>query len=83
MSYVLTEHARDAMLKRGIQIEWLERTLATPQQRAPDHADPQLEHRLAAIPEFGDRVLRVIVNTRAVPERVITMFFDHRMRGKL
>jgi len=38
----------------------------------------ELEHRLAAIPEFGNRVLRVIVNTSAIPPRVITAYFDRR-----
>jgi hypothetical protein len=76
MRYTLTEHARDAIHKRGIAIEWLERALDTPQWRVPDELDAALEHRLAVIPEFGGRVLRVIVNTTAEPERVITAYFD-------
>jgi hypothetical protein len=35
--------------------------------------DPDLEHRLAAISEHENRVLRVIVNTKTNPERVVTM----------
>ena len=83
MNYALTERARDAMQKRGIRTEWLERTPAAPQARAPDEVDDELEHRLAAIPEFGNRVLRVIVNTSTLPERVVTVYFDRRMRGRL
>jgi uncharacterized DUF497 family protein len=87
MAYTLTEHAHDAMEKRGIAVEWLERTLVAPQRREPDKTDGQLEHRMAAIPEFGNRVLRVIVNTAVEPERVITMYFDRAarraMRGEL
>ncbi len=83
MTYMLTEHARDALQKRGIRVEWLERTLVAPQSCAPDEMDAELEHRLAVIPEFGNRVLRVIVNTRVDPERVITVYFDRRMRGAL
>jgi len=75
------------MAKRGIAVEWLERTLAAPQWCEADEVDGDLEHRLAAIPEFGNRVLRVIVNIQADPERVITMYFDrtvHRgIRGEL
>ncbi len=86
MAYTLTEHARDAMEKRGIAVEWLERTLTTPQWREPDKVDGALEHRLAVIPEFGNRVLRVIVNASADPERVVTMYFDRvarrAMRGE-
>ena len=83
MRYALTEHARDAMQKRGIHAEWLQRALAAPDRCVPDQVDADLEHRLAVIPEFGNRVLRVIVNTRVVPQRVITLFFDRRMRGRL
>lgn len=83
MNYTLTEHARDAMKRRGIRLEWLEQTLAAPQLRQPDEMDHELEHRLAVIPESGNRVLRVIVNTRVAPQRVITLYFDRRMRGAL
>ncbi len=83
MIYTLTQHARDAMEKRGIPVEWLERTLAAPQWREPDELDSDLEHRLAEIPENDHRVLRVIVNARVTPERVVTLYFDRKMRGRL
>ena len=34
-------------------------------------------------PEFGGRVLRVTVNTAVEPNRVVSVFFDRRMKGKL
>jgi len=83
MNYTLTRHARDALAKRKITTEWLERTLAGPQRIEPDAADPALEHRLAVIPEHGNRVLRVIVNRSDDPMRVVTVFFDRKMKGKL
>ena len=81
MTHTLTAHARDAMQRRGIQADWLERALLRPQRREPDALDADLEHRLLAIPEFGNRVLHVIVNVGAHPERVVTAFFDRRLRG--
>jgi hypothetical protein len=42
-----------------------------------------LEHRLGVIDEFGARVLRVVVNPSAVPLRIVTVYFDRRMKGKL
>jgi len=36
----------------------------------------------APIREFGDRVLRVMVNTRVAPWRVVSEFFDRPMEGK-
>jgi len=71
------------MDKRNIPVKWLERVLAMPQVSESDVIDPDLEHRLAAIPERENRVLRVIVNTKIIPERVVTMYFDRNMRGKL
>jgi len=78
MDYRLTEHARDALEKRQIAVAWVERVLARPKWTEPDPVDAALEHRLAAIPEFENRVLRVIVNTSAAPPRVITAYFDRR-----
>ncbi len=76
--YVLTKHAKEVMEKRQIQLEWVEHVLFAPELIEPDSIDPELEHRLAHIAEFGGRVLRVIVNTRAIPARVVTVFFDRR-----
>jgi len=56
----------------------VERVLEGPQWTEPDPVDAALEHRLDAIPEFGNRVLRVIVNIAATPPRVITAYFDRR-----
>ena len=83
MNYEMTEHAKDALAKRKILVEWLENALASPQRIEPDATDAALEHRLAVIPEHGNRVLRVVVNIQATPERVVTLFFDRKMKGKL
>ena len=61
------------MDKRNIPVKWLEQVLALPQVSEPDAVDPDLEHRLAAISVHENRVLRVIVNTKIIPERVVTM----------
>lgn len=83
MSFDLTQHARDALVKRAIPMEWLERVLSFPERTEPDATDAMLEHRLAVIPEHGDRVLRVIINPHANPIRVITLYFDRKMKGRL
>jgi hypothetical protein len=53
MEYTLTQHARNALTKRKITLEWLERTLANPTLIEPDLIDRTLERRLAAIAEHG------------------------------
>jgi hypothetical protein len=56
----------------------MERALTMPEAAEADPVDPDLEHRLARIPEFGNRVLRVIVNGKKTPPHVVTVFFDRR-----
>jgi hypothetical protein len=77
MNYELTEHARDALEKRHIALAWLERALDAPEATEADPVDPNLEHRLARVPEWGNHVLRVIVNGKTVPPRILA-FFDRR-----
>jgi hypothetical protein len=83
IDFQLTRHAEDALLKRKIEKEWLERVLAFPQRIEAGATDPMLEHRLAVISECDNRVLRVIINPHTNPIRVITLFFDRKIRGKL
>lgn len=78
MDYALTEHARDALMKRRIQLAWVEQAFSTPEVTESDPVDSDLEHRLARIPEFGNRVLRVVVNGKSTPPHIVTVFFDRR-----
>jgi hypothetical protein len=61
----------------------VERALDSPALIETSTTDPALESRFAQIPEFGNRVLRVIVNTQVVPARVVSVYFDRRMKGRL
>jgi hypothetical protein len=56
----------------------MEHVLQHPEQVVPDPMDGDLQHYLARISGFGDRVLRVIVNTTKEPPYVVTVFFDRR-----
>ncbi len=40
-------------------------------------------HYIRAIPEHGGRYLRVVVNPAADPQRIVTVFFDRRIRRKI
>jgi len=84
MNYELSEHAKESLRKRSnIRLQWLEQALSAPQLCESDPVDSELEHRLLRIDAFDGRVLRVIVNKTVHPVRVITVFFDRSMRGKL
>ena len=51
--------------------------------RVPDLNDFEIERFYCKIPEKGGRVLRVAVNIRVAPWRVVSAFFDRTMKGKL
>ncbi len=81
--YNLTIHAQQVIAAREIQLEWVARVLAEPQRTELDREDPELRHALACIPEYGDRVLRVVYNETTVPWRIITVYFDRTQRNRL
>ena len=83
MNYDLTQHARTVLAERRIATAWMERTLTSPALTEPDPDDPTLEFRFLKIPEFGDRVLRVVVNKQVAPVRVVSVYFDRSMKGRI
>lgn len=82
MTYRLTEHAKDALAKRQIALEWMEQVFRAPEWTEPDPVDEDLEHRVARISDSGNRVLRVVVSVKAVPPRIVTVYFDRRRKGR-
>ena len=78
-----TRHAVHAMDERMIPREWVESAVAEPALRTSDPTDPEVERFFRRIPERDGRVLRVAVNTRVAPWRVVSVFFDRSMRGEL
>lgn len=83
MNYELSRHAKDVLAERAIPLSWVERVLDVPEKTEPDKDDPQLLHHLAKISEHGNRVLRVVFNNQVSPPRVVTVYFDRTMKGKL
>jgi len=83
MNAILTQHAQEVMERRSIPIAWVERAVESPLLVQPDPTDPSLEQRFVRIPEHGDRVLKVVMNVLASPNRVVSAYFDRRMKGQL
>lgn len=83
MEYSLTRHAKDVLEERNISIKWLEQILSHSEKKEVDQADKNLEHYLGRIKEYGNRVLRVVVNKSTKPVKIVTLFFDRKMKGKL
>lgn len=80
--YLLTRHAEFALLKRDIEIAWVERALVEPEWTEPDPAKHDVMHAFRRIAERNDRVLRVVYNPSVHPVRVITAYFDRRLKGR-
>lgn len=81
MDWELSRHAETVVQERAIAIEWIQRTLDTPER--VEQMTNESWHYLSRIAENEDRVLRVILNQDVNPARVITVFFDRRMRRPL
>lgn len=81
--YQLTEHARERITERDIPLGWIERVLFNPQRIEKDKLDTELSHAQGVIPENNNNVLVVIYNVTSSPIRVVSVFFDRRLKGKL
>lgn len=82
-TYTLSAHAEVVMTERSIKREWLDRVLAQPELVEVDRDDSDLTHALGKIPEHGGRVLRVVYNGIKKPMKIVTVYFDRTMKGKL
>jgi hypothetical protein len=83
VNYELTEHAKVRIIERKISLNWIETTLSAPQRIEFDQKDPTLRHAFAVIPECDNRVLRVIYNGTTTPNKIVSVYFDRKLRGKL
>ena len=75
-----SQHAKDMLAERQIREEWVIRAITTP-DRSEAH-DESRTHCIKAIPEYGGRFLRVVVNRTVSPNRVVTAFSDRRLGKK-
>ena len=83
MRFNMTKHAEAVVANRGIKAEWIEAALEVPESTHPDPEDGELQHVLRKIPEFGNRVLRVVFNQTKSPAVIVTAYFDRTMKGRL
>jgi hypothetical protein len=83
IEFSLSRHARRRMRQRHISDEMIERALRAPDQRHPDRDDAELMHALKRFhSEPASAVLRVVYNVSVTPWRVVTVFFDRKLRRK-
>jgi hypothetical protein len=80
--YKLTAHAARQIERRKIDFAWLQTALDDPDEERSDAEDPTIRHRLKRIEEMDGRVLRVLYNQEADPIRIVSAFFDRRLRDR-
>ncbi|MBM2815562.1 MAG: hypothetical protein HW421_2324 [Ignavibacteria bacterium] len=69
------------IIEREIPESWISDAI-----NAPDYTEfisNEELHYIKQIKEFGNRYLRVVVNPYTQPKRIITLFFDRRIKGKI
>jgi hypothetical protein len=78
MDLAYTVHARDMLTERAIPDSWVARAVESPM--CTENHDDGTTHYLSEVPERSGRVLRVVINAKASPPIVVTVFFDRRLR---
>jgi hypothetical protein len=78
--FEFSSHAKDMLAERQILEEWVWRTIDLPDSREIGPDDNV--HYIKVIAEHGNRFLRVAVNPHVEPNRIVTIFFDRRLRRK-
>ncbi|MBI5839510.1 MAG: DUF4258 domain-containing protein [Chloroflexi bacterium] len=78
--YIFSKHAAEMMEERSISEDWVWHVLNDSENKFTGE-DGNL-HFSKAIVEKEDRVLHVVVNPAFSPKRIVTLFFDRRLRSK-
>ena len=77
--YIFSKHAIEMMEERKIEEDWVWEVL-NKSKGAFTGEDSNL-HFTKAIAEKQNRVLHVIVNPAVSPKKIVTVFFDRRLRS--
>jgi len=73
-------HAKEMLSERRIFEEWIWLAINSPDTQSIE-TDGNI-HYLKKIQENQGRILRVVVNSNIEPNRIVTVFFDRRLRRK-
>ena len=78
--YIFSKHATEMIKERNLSEGWIWRVLNESENTFTGE-DGNL-HFSKAIAEKENRILHVVVNPTVSPNRVVTAFFDRRLRSK-
>jgi hypothetical protein len=81
LDFTLSKHARRRLRQRGISLDMIARTMQYPDRVEIDREDPEVKHSIKRFHLTGRSiVLRVLYNHVVTPPRIVTAFFDRRLR---
>jgi len=66
------------MRERNIQAAWVKLAIESPERQ--EFKDDGTVHYIRSIPEYEGRFLRLVVRPDVRPQRIVTLFFDRRIR---
>jgi hypothetical protein len=75
--FEFSQHAKEMLQERNIAEEWVWRVIATGKRQAGADGNVHYTKRLR---ERDGRVLHVVINPNVKPSRIVTLFFDRRLR---
>jgi hypothetical protein len=76
----LSKHTADEMNRRGIALAYIAAVIAAPERSMIDPKDAALTRSFRAIPDFGNRVLRVVHRPDGPDIFVVTAHWDRGAR---
>jgi uncharacterized DUF497 family protein len=79
---ILTSHAEYRLRQRGLNLDWVAKTVLQPDWVEPQPRDDGVERRFRAIEERGGRVVRVACVETETTIRVISAMFDRAARRR-
>jgi len=78
--FEFSKRAQEMLAERKIPDEWVWRTINSPDRTEMGAGGNA--HYIKTIPEHGGRFFRVVINESVSPKRIVTLFFDRRLRRK-
>jgi len=81
IEYQFSEHAYDMLRERNIRETWVKLAIEDPERQ--ETMEDGTVHYIRAIEEYEGRYLRVVINPHVKPQRIVTVFFDRRIRRSL
>jgi hypothetical protein len=73
VNYVLSDHVREEMMRRGIPLAVVESIVQNPEQKTPEHGDVICYQSKLNINQ-KQYLVRVMVNEKLIPAKVVTVY---------